>query len=180
MAERTIFAGFGGQGVMLMGQLLTSAGMAEGKHVSWLPSYGPEMRGGTANCSVMVCEEPIGSPIVSKNATSIVVMNQPSLFKFEVDLEEGGVCLLNSSLVSARPERDDIKVHCVPGNEIAAELGNPRVTNIVMLGALVELTGAVTKESILNALADRLGPTRAHLMEINEQAFDRGAEAVRA
>ncbi|NLY72468.1 MAG: 2-oxoacid:ferredoxin oxidoreductase subunit gamma [Tissierellia bacterium] len=179
MAERTIFAGFGGQGVMLMGQLLTTAGMTEGKHVSWLPSYGPEMRGGTANCSVMVDDKPIGSPIVAHNATSIVVMNQPSLYKFEEDLIEGGICLINSSLISAKPDREDVKAYYVPSNELAAELGNPRVANIVMLGALVELTGCVSKESILGALAKLLGPTKAHLMEINEKAFEKGAEAVR-
>ncbi len=179
MAERTIFAGFGGQGVMLMGQLLTAAGMAEEKHVSWLPSYGPEMRGGTANCAVMVDEKPIGSPIVAGNATSIIVMNQPSLVKFEEDLVPGGICLINSSLVKANPSREDVRVYHVAGNEIAAELGNPRVANIVMLGALVELTACVSKESILMALAEKLGPTRAHLMEINEEAFDKGAQAVR-
>lgn len=179
MAERVIFAGFGGQGVMLMGQLVTAGGMAEGKNVSWLPSYGPEMRGGTANCAVMVDEKPIGSPIVSHNATSIVAMNLPSLVKFEEDLIPGGICLINSSLISAKPSREDVKAYYVASNEIAAELGNNRVANIVMLGALVELTNCVTKESIMGALAERLGPSKAHLMDINEKAFERGAEAVR-
>jgi 2-oxoglutarate ferredoxin oxidoreductase subunit gamma len=180
MAERTIFAGFGGQGVMLMGQLLTAAGMNEGKNVSWLPSYGPEMRGGTANCAVMVDEKPVGSPIVSHNATSIVVMNQPSLIKFEEDLVPQGICLINSSLISSKPAREDVRAYYVASNEIAAELGNSRVANIVMLGALVELTGCVKKESIMGALAERLGPSKAHLMDINEKAFDLGAQAVRA
>ncbi len=179
MAERTILAGFGGQGVMLMGQLLTYAGMLEDKQVTWLPSYGPEMRGGTANCTVMMDEEAIGSPVISKNATSIIVMNQPSLFKFEEDLVPGGVCLINSSLIDAKPTRDDIKAVYVPSNEIAAELGNMRVANIVMLGAFVELTGAVKKESVLEALSEKLGASKAHLMEINEKAFEKGAEAVK-
>lgn len=180
MAERTIFAGFGGQGVMLMGQLITSAGMVEGKHVSWLPSYGPEMRGGTANCAVMVDERPIGSPVVSHNATSIVVMNLPSLTKFEEDLIPGGICLVNSSLIKEKASREDIKAYYVPGNDIAAELGNTRVANIVMLGAFAELTGCAKKESIMAALLEKLGSTKAHLMEINEKAFDRGVEAVRS
>lgn len=179
MADRIIFAGFGGQGVMLMGQLVTAAGMEEGKHVSWLPSYGPEMRGGTANCAVMVDEKPIGAPIVAQNATSIVVMNQPSLVKFEEDLLPGGICLINSSLVKAHPTRKDVQAFYVPSSEIASELGNMRVANIVMLGALVELTGCVKKESIMAALAERLGPGKAELMDINEQAFERGAAAVR-
>lgn len=180
MAERTILAGFGGQGVMLMGQLLTYAGMLEEKQVTWLPSYGPEMRGGTANCTVMVDEDPIASPVISKNATSIIVMNQPSLVKFEEDLVPGGICLINSSLIDAKPSREDIKAYYVPSNELAAELGNMKVANIVMLGAFVEITGAVKKESILKALAEKLGASKAHLMELNEKAFEKGAQAVKA
>ena len=103
--ERVICAGFGGQGVMSMGQLLSYAGMIEGKHVSWLPSYGPEMRGGTANCNVTVSDTPIGSPIITHNATAAIVMNLPSLIKFEAELEKDGVVLINSSLIERKPER---------------------------------------------------------------------------
>jgi len=150
--ERVICAGFGGQGVMSMGQLLTYAGMLEGKNVSWLPSYGPEMRGGTANCTVMISDNPIGSPLIDKNGTAAIVMNLPSLFKFEGDMEKGGKLLINSSLIDRKATRDDIDVYYIPANDIAVELGNGKVANIVMLGAFIELTGAVKKESVIEAL----------------------------
>ncbi len=134
MEERIIIAGFGGQGVMAMGQLLTYAGMIEGKHVSWLPSYGPEMRGGTANCSVIVSSEPVGSPVVV-NSTTAIVMNKPSLDKFEPSVNKGGRLFINSSLIEQKSKRDDIEVYYISANEIADELGNMRVANMVMLGA---------------------------------------------
>lgn len=177
--ERIICAGFGGQGVMLMGQLISYAGMLENKEVSWLPSYGPEMRGGTANCSVMVSERPIGSPVITDNATTAIVMNLPSLDKFEKDVLANGNLLINSSLIEKKAERTDLNVFYVPANELALELGNPRVANMVMLGAYLEITKSVSPESVMTALKKVFGEAKAHLMQINEDALKKGAEAVR-
>lgn len=178
MEERIIFAGFGGQGIMSMGMLLTYAGMMEGKNVSWLPSYGPEMRGGTANCNVTVSDEPVGSPVITE-ATTVVVMNRPSLDKFEEYLVPGGKLFINSSLISKKAERNDIEVYEIPANDIANELGNLRIANMVVLGAILERTQLVKKESVLKALLKVLGPGKEHLVPLNEQALNRGAELVK-
>lgn len=177
--EKVICAGFGGQGVMSMGQLLTYAGMVEDKQVSWLPSYGPEMRGGTANCNVIVADSLIGSPIITDDATCAIVMNLPSLDKFEADIQANGRLLINSSLIEKKASRDDVQAYYIPANEIALELGNARVANMVMLGAYIELTKAVEVESLHKALQKVFGGKKAHLIEINEKALERGAEAVR-
>ena len=134
MVERNIFAGFGGQGVLLMGQLLAAAGMKEGKNTSWIPSYGPEMRGGTANCSVMLSEQEIDSPLVTR-PTSLIVMNRPSLEKFEDSVVPGGSIFVNSSMIDIKVKRTDVNAYYVPCTEIATELGNPKVSNMIMLGA---------------------------------------------
>ncbi len=177
--QQVICAGFGGQGVMSMGQLLTYAGMIEGKNVSWLPSYGPEMRGGTANCSVVVSDKPVGSPIIT-DATTAIVMNLPSLIKFEKDLVKDGILLINSSLIEKKPSRDDVKAYFVPANEIANDLGNAKVANMVMLGAFLELTKTVEVDSIIAALKKVFGPAKEHLVPMNKDALERGAAAVRA
>ncbi|MDF2547397.1 2-oxoacid:acceptor oxidoreductase family protein [Anaerosolibacter sp.] len=177
--QQVICAGFGGQGVMSMGQLLTYAGMIEGKNVSWLPSYGPEMRGGTANCSVVVSDKPVGSPIIT-DATTAIVMNLPSMIKFEKDLVKDGILLINSSLIDKKPSRDDVKAYFVPANEIANELGNAKVANMVMLGAFLELTKTVEVDSIVAALKKVFGPAKEHLVPMNKDALERGAAAVRA
>lgn len=178
--EKIICAGFGGQGVMLMGQLISYAGMLEGKEVSWLPSYGPEMRGGTANCSVMVSEKPIGSPVITDDATTAIIMNLPSLDKFEVDIIAGGNIIINSSLIERKTRRDDLKAYYIPANDIAVELGNPRVANMIMLGAYLELTKVVSVDSVMTALKKIFGESKAHLMKINEDALAKGAQAVKA
>ncbi len=178
MEERLIIAGFGGQGVMSMGQLLTYSGMIEDKNVSWLPSYGPEMRGGTANCSVIVSDGLIGSPIVTEASTAIV-MNKPSLDKFEKDVVEGGKILINSSLIDKRINRDDLNAYYVPANDIANELGDARIANMVMLGAYLELTKIVKTESIIEAFKKVFGESKSHLIPLNQQALEKGAEAVR-
>ncbi|MBE0451405.1 MAG: 2-oxoacid:acceptor oxidoreductase family protein [Clostridia bacterium] len=178
--EKIICAGFGGQGVMLMGQLISYAGMLEGKEVSWLPSYGPEMRGGTANCSVMVSERPIGSPVISDDATTAIIMNLPSLDKFEVDVATGGNIIINSSLIERKTKRDDLKAYYVPANDIAVELGNARVANMIMLGAYLELTKVVSVESVMTALKKIFGESKAHLMKINEDALAKGSESIKA
>ena len=128
MNKEMIFAGFGGQGVMLMGQILAYAGMLEGQQVSWFPAYGPEMRGGTANCSIIIGDEPVGTPIVTEPSV-VVAMNLPSLDKFEPMLPVGGTLLINSSLIDRKPHRTDVKTHFVLCNDIAQELGNLKVAN---------------------------------------------------
>ena len=178
MEERIIIAGFGGQGVMAIGQLLTYAGMIEDKQVSWLPSYGPEMRGGTANCNVTISEEAVGSPVIV-NSTGVIAMNQLSLDKFEETVEQGGRLFINSSLIDKKVERNDIEVYYVPANEIANELGNPKTANMVMLGAYLEITGIVKVESILDGFTKVFGEKRIHLLPINKQALEKGAEIVK-
>ncbi|NLV76183.1 MAG: 2-oxoacid:ferredoxin oxidoreductase subunit gamma [Tissierellia bacterium] len=178
MEERVIMAGFGGQGVMAIGQLLTYGGMAEDKYVSWLPSYGPEMRGGTANCSVIISDEPIGAPVVV-DATAAIIMNGPSLDKFEDSVVEGGRLFINSSLIDRKSKRDDIEVYYIPANEVADELGNSRVANMVILGAYLEASKTVKMESVLEGFTKVFGENRAHLLPINKKALEKGAEIAR-
>lgn len=175
MTHEIIIAGFGGQGVLLMGQLITYAGMIEGKNVSWLPSYGPEMRGGTTNCCVIVSDEPVGSPVVTE-ADSVIVFNRPSLDKFESYLKQGGSLFINSSLIDKKESRGDLKPFYIPANDAAMNLGNAKVTNIVMLGAFIAATGVVRKESIMEAVKKTFGENKANLIAINEHAFDEGVK----
>lgn len=174
--EKCILAGFGGQGIMLMGQLLAQAALDDGLEVSWLPSYGPEMRGGTANCSVIISAEPIPSPVIAHDATSLIVMNLPSMEKFVPDVVPGGFVLVNSSLIEEKVTRPHVEAIYVPCNDIAMEFGNDKMTNMVMMGALVEVTRCVRPDSVLSALEHKLGERKAHLMDGNRRAFARGAE----
>jgi Pyruvate:ferredoxin oxidoreductase and related 2-oxoacid:ferredoxin oxidoreductases, gamma subunit len=178
MLWTNIFAGFGGQGVLLIGQLLALAGMNEGREVSWLPSYGPEMRGGTANCSVVVSDEPIASPVLSM-ADCVIAMNTPSLDKFESCVNPGGKLFINSSIIEKKATRTDIDVYYVPCNEIADSLQNPKVGNMAMLGAYIEATKAVEVKSILDALLYKLGEKKAKFIPLNEKAIQMGAESIR-
>jgi len=173
MTHEIIMAGFGGQGVMLIGQLVTYAGMLDNKYVSWIPSYGPEMRGGTANCSVIVSDEPVGAPIVTE-PTIVVAMNLPSLDKFEPLLRCGGTLIINSSLIERGAKRLDVKAHLVPGNDIANELGNAKVANMVILGAVIATTSVVSCDSISQAFA-KMFIKKPELLVINEEAIRRGA-----
>lgn len=177
--EKVICAGFGGQGVMSMGQLLTYSGMVEGKQVSWLPSYGPEMRGGTANCNVMVSDKMIGSPIITNDATCAIVMNLPSLDKFEKDVVADGLVLVNSSLIEKKVARTDVKAVYIPANEVANELGNARVANMVMLGAYIELNNPVALETVKETLKKLFGASKSHLIPVNEEALEKGAALAR-
>ncbi|WP_326908777.1 2-oxoacid:acceptor oxidoreductase family protein [Sedimentibacter sp. MB31-C6] len=179
MEEKVIMAGFGGQGVMAIGKLLAYAGMLENKQVTWLPSYGPEMRGGTANCAVVVSDEMIGSPVISKDGSAAIIMNLPSLTKFEGEILSGGKLIINKSLIEDKPSRNDIDAYYVPANEIAAELGNGKVANMIMLGAYLELTKVVEVESVLNAFVKVFGENKSHLVPLNKEALLKGAEAVR-
>jgi len=168
-----IIAGFGGQGVLTAGQLLAYAGLAEKKHVSWFPAYGPEQRGGTANCSVVLSDRPVSSPVVSE-PTAVVAMNQPSVDRFEPLVRAGGALVVNTSLARRKSPRQDLTVVEVPATEIAGELGNLRVANLVAVGALLAATGAVRPESVLEALKKLLGPGKAALLPLNRKALERG------
>lgn len=177
--EKCVIAGFGGQGVMLMGQILAQAALLEDRYVSWLPSYGPEMRGGTANCMVVISEEEIPSPIIDHDATAVIVLNLPSLDKFTPHLMPGGRLFVNRSLIDAPSPRDDVQVIDVPCNDIALRLGNAKMTNMVMLGAFVEATGCLREDSVLAALRMKLGERKAHLIDANRAAFEEGARCAR-
>ena len=171
--ERIIIAGFGGQGVLMIGKLLAQAGMLEGKQVTWLPAYGPEMRGGTANCHVIISEASIGSPIVTE-ATGLIAMNLPSLDRFESSVQPGGWLLLNSSLIPRVPSRRDLRILPIPVTEIAQQQGSQRVANVVMLGACLALAQPVQKASIITAIEEVLGPSKQHLLAINLNALEAG------
>lgn len=178
MMEQIILAGFGGQGVLLAGQVIAYAGMNEGKNVSWLPSYGPEMRGGTANCNVVVSDDEVGSPVVVE-ADCVIVMNRPSLEKYEKDLKPGGLLLLDSDLIEIEPTRKDIKIIKIPANTLAQQAGNAKAANMVMLGAYNECAHVVENGTIIECLASIMGKKKAHLIPMNEKALELGANAAK-
>lgn len=178
MTHEIIMAGFGGQGVMAMGKILAEAALKEGKNVSWLPSYGPEMRGGTANCNVIVSDEPVGAPVVSE-ATAALILNRPSLDKFEGDVIPGGVLIINSSLIDQKAKREDIKVYYVPANDIANELGNGRIVNMVMLGAYLEASGAAKQDTIMEIITEIFSGKKASVIPVNKEALVRGAACIK-
>lgn len=175
MKEEVIMAGFGGQGVMSIGKLLSYAGMKEKKEVSWMPSYGPEMRGGTANCTVIVSDKKIPSPLSSK-PDSIIVMNLPSLDKFAPKVKSGGTIFVNSSLISKEVQRDDVEVIKIPANKIADELGNSKAANMAMLGAYIAKKEIVNLDTVKNSLKNVLPERRHSLIPINKKALNRGKE----
>ncbi len=172
-----LFAGFGGQGIMTAGQLLSYSGLAENKQVAWIPSYGPEMRGGTAYCTVVVSDERIGSPIIS-NPQSVCVFNRPSFDKFVPKVKPGGLSIVNSSLIDVSTDRDDITELLIPANDIAMKTGNPKAANIVILAAFIAATGVVKRETVINTIREKLGKKKKAL-PLNLKAFDEGYELAR-
>jgi 2-oxoglutarate ferredoxin oxidoreductase subunit gamma len=172
-----ICAGFGGQGVLSMGSIIAYAGMIEGKEVSWMPSYGPEMRGGTANCIVIVSDSRISSPIITKFDTAFV-LNQPSLDKFEKAVKPGGLLLYEQSTIIHPPTRTDIDVVCIPAIEEADKLKAKQVANMIMVGAFLEKKPIVKMETIISTLKKVLPEHRHHMIPVNEQALKRGSELV--
>jgi 2-oxoglutarate ferredoxin oxidoreductase subunit gamma len=179
MHEEVIISGFGGQGTLFAGQLLTYTGMDEGWHVTWIPSYGPEMRGGTAHCIVIISDDDIGSPII-RQPTVAVVMNPPSMDKYEPLVKPGGLLVANSTLVRARSERNDITAVYVPANELAAELGNVKMANVVLLGSMLGTREILPIESLKRTLDEHIPERRRHIIEPNKRALDRGIEYVRS
>jgi 2-oxoglutarate ferredoxin oxidoreductase subunit gamma len=175
MYQDVIIAGFGGQGVLLAGKLLAHAGMLEGKYVTWFPSYGAEIRGGTANCTVIISDHEIGSPVV-QNPSAMLIMNEASFKKFERRISPSGDLFLNTSLVQQTASREDINRIEVRANDIAEELGDIRIANMVMLGAFLKKTRVVALGSVLNALKAVLPAHRHSLLSLNELALKCGGE----
>jgi len=178
MYQGLIMAGFGGQGVVSGGILLAYSGMVDGRQVTFFPAYGAEMRGGTANCSVVISSEEIASPVVAF-PDSILILNEPSLTKFEPTLRSGGVLFLNSSLVESRSKRDDIETIEIPANDIAEEVGNIKCANMVMIGAYIKKTGAINLEAVKNSLNKVYVRANENIIEMNRKAIDRGAELIK-
>jgi 2-oxoglutarate ferredoxin oxidoreductase subunit gamma len=172
MQNDVIMAGFGGQGILLIGKMLAYAGMREGKEVSWLPSYGPEMRGGTANCTVVISDRPVGSPVI-QSPRAVVAMNLPSLDKFEPDVRTGGLLLINTSLIERKSTRTDVNIIEVPANQIANELGNRRGANMVALGAYLGATDAVSVDGIVEVIRETFA-AKPGVVDININALHRG------
>jgi 2-oxoglutarate ferredoxin oxidoreductase subunit gamma len=173
-----IFSGFGGQGALFAGQLLAYAAMDEGRYVTWIPSYGPEMRGGTAHCTVIVSDEEIGSPLV-RHPTNVVALNNPSLEKYEALLAPGGHLIYNASLAARDVARGDIQALAIPGSAVAADMGNPKLLNMIMLGALLAVTEVLSIEAVERALDLHLSTNHRGLLELNKQALRRGAALAR-
>ncbi len=179
MKEHNLIAsGFGGQGIMLIGQIIATAAMFENKHSTWLPSYGPEMRGGTANCTVVVSDEEIGSPVTS-NPNELIIMNIPSLLKFEPQLKKSGLMIINTSIVDRKTKRDDIDVVYVNANDIAEQLGNLKVANMVILGTYMGKTNCISLESVEKAFKKKLTGRKAKLIDLNIEAVKTGIEYVK-
>ena len=177
MNEELIIAGFGGQGVLSMGMTLAYAGMVQDKQITWFPSYGPEMRGGTANCTVIISDTIVSSPIISSYDTAIV-LNQPSLEKFEPKVKSGGALIYESNTVLNPPTRKDIDIYAIPAAIEAGKIGNARTMNMIILGAFLAKKPLVTNKSIMEALSKVLPERNHHLLPINEKALKHGMTLV--
>ncbi|MDR3575366.1 MAG: 2-oxoacid:acceptor oxidoreductase family protein [Anaerolineaceae bacterium] len=174
MQTELIIAGFGGQGVLFAGQLLAYAALGSGKEVTWIPSYGPEMRGGTANCTVTISDEEIGSPVV-RNPQAAIVLNLPSLDKYEPLVKPGGVLIINTSMIPRMATRTDLKVVHIPASEIAETIGDKRMTNMVLLGSLLANLPVLTFAAVEKALAEHTPDRHKRFLPLNIQALKQGA-----
>ena len=173
MTKESIFAGFGGQGVLMMGYVTAVSAMKDGKHVTYIPSYGAEVRGGTANCTVVVSDEEIHSP-VSSRPDYIVVMNKPSLLKYEPVVKEGGIIFINSSLIDSSPTRTDIDIVKIPVNDIARDLGNDKVLNMIMIGAFMGKTKIISMDSVFIGLDEVFSGKKSSITELNRKGIEIG------
>ena len=173
MPTQILIAGFGGQGVLFAGKFLAYKGMLEDKQVSWLPSYGPEMRGGTANCSIIISDEPVGSPIVS-SPDALIVMNLPSFDKYENAVVPGGKVFVDSTLISRKAQRTDIDAYYIPATKMAADAGIPTLANMIILGKMIKETGAVSFENMVDVMKKIVSAKRAELIDINIKALEAG------
>ena len=177
MKKELIVAGFGGQGALAIGKNLAEAGMAEGLNVTWAPSYGPEMRGGTANCSVVLSTERVGSPVFAR-PSELIVLNRPSLLKFQDDVQPGGTIFVNSSVIEDKVARQDVTAYYVPCSEIAEKVGNPKASNMVMLGAYVAATKVVKPETVVEIIKEMFTGAKAKFVPANIAAFEGGMECI--
>ncbi len=173
MTTQILIAGFGGQGVLFAGKFLAYKGLLEQKEVSWLPSYGPEMRGGTANCSIILSEEPVGSPIVS-TPDVLIAMNLPSLDKYEDATLAGGSIFVDSTLIGRKVERSDVKAFYIPATKMAADAGIPTLANMIMMGKMIKETGVVNFDDVVDALKKVVSAKRANLLDANIKALETG------
>ena len=171
-----LFAGFGGQGILFAGKFVAYKGLTEDKQVSWLPSYGPEMRGGTASCSVIISDDPVGSPIVSKPDV-LVALNLPSLDRFEKDVKPGGYIFADSTLIERKVERDDVNVFYIPATQLASDNSIPTLANMIVMGKMLKELGDYTNEGIENGLAKVISAKRADMKELNIKALELGANS---
>ena len=178
MTYETIMAGFGGQGLLFSGKVLAYAGLLEGKELSWLPSYGPEMRGGTCNCSVILSDEPVGSPIIS-HPNVLMVMNEPSLDKFEDTVAPGGTIFVDSSLIARKVRRTDVEVVYIPATQMAKEMDALSLANMIILGAIVEKMRCVKPETVVDALKHTISARKANLLDLNLKAVEAGARFIK-
>ena len=173
--RQLLFSGFGGQGILFAGKFIAYKGLTDEKQVSWLPSYGPEMRGGTASCSVIVSDEPVGSPIVS-TPDVLIAMNLPSLDKYENTVAKGGIIIMDSSLIERRVLRDDVTVYAVPATQLASDNGMPTLANMILVGQLLKALDDFSEESVTAALKKVISAKRADMMDINRKAMQIGAD----
>ena len=178
MKKEIIISGFGGQGGLAIGKNLAEAGMDEGLNVTWAPSYGPEMRGGTANCSVVLSDKPVGSPVFA-HPTELIALNEPSLLKFETDVQPGGIVFVNSDVVTDKVSRSDLKAYYIPCSQIAEEVGNSKVSNMVMLGAYVAATQVLKEETIVGMIEHIFTGPKAKFVPLNIEAFHRGNTCIK-
>jgi 2-oxoglutarate ferredoxin oxidoreductase subunit gamma len=175
MMVKTIFAGFGGQGVLMMGYTLAHGAMSAGYNVTYLPAYGAEVRGGTANCTVAVSDDVIASPIASE-PDNVIVLNTPSLYSFQNRVAAGGSLFLNASIIAVESSRHDVKIFKVPASEMAEKIGNSRAANTVMMGAFLKVTGLVPPDIFLSSMGEVMGSKKKSVLEINHKAFTAGYE----
>ncbi len=175
MTREILLSGFGGQGILFTGKLLAYKGLFADKNVSWLPSYGPEMRGGTASCSVIISDEPVGSPIISE-PDILVAMNLPSFEKFVPTVKKGGIVIADSSLIETTTDRDDIDVYYIPATSLASDMGKQSLANMIILGKLLKVLDEFDQEEIKTTLAKVIPPKKADMLEINLNAMKIGAQ----
>ena len=173
MTSKILIAGFGGQGILFAGKVLAYKGLVEGKQLSWLPSYGPEMRGGTANCNVIISDDPVGSPIVD-DPNVLIVMNLPSLDKYENAAQKGAKIFVDSTLIERKVQRDDVEVYYIPATKMAQDAGIPTLANMIILGKVIKETGVVSFEGMEDALKKVVSARKANLIDVNLKAIKAG------
>lgn len=175
MTKQILIAGFGGQGILFAGKFLAYKGLIDEKQVSWLPSYGPEMRGGTASCSVIISDEPVGSPIVS-SPDVLIAMNLPSLDRYEASVPAGGTIIADSSLIERKVARDDVNVCYVPATKLAGENGIPTLANMIIIGKLLDILGNFDEKSVTAALGKVISAKHADMLDVNMKAIKLGSK----